>query len=519
MSTQGVATASAVSRDPEYLEFARQTAERINRHLGPMFTTSADPEALWAEYLTGLPADERQHYNCHCCRRFIQRFGGLVAIDRPGASPRSLLWDNPDVPPMFHAAVAGMRAAVERAKVDGVFLSKETTWGTPTTGIWSHLSGFPAAVSVYADKTKTAGQAMAEKHEDFGMLGRALNDYKLPVVEQAVRVLKGDVLPGAEKALAAAEWFAKRYGEAGSDRWLAVATAPAGWCHVRSGILSTLLDDVLAGLGFDAIAARWSAKMHPLQYRRPQAPPKAGAIDVAEKLFETMGAARALERRYARLDEVTAKLWVPKPAEPARGGTGGVFGHLRAPEPGTTPVELPAVRMTWEKFARTILPEARRMEVLLRRGGAFFGLTTAVHADAPNLLQWDNPVAWYFLHPFSTPERWNLAPGWGEVTAVFLAPHAWTEPRRASNQRRLALFAVKGARDTGNPGLCLFNETVRSEYHGVRAVIEAHGKTGRLQGGEYGDANGIAFQADGDPSLCPTIRVDGSASYVLDRWD
>jgi len=30
---------------------------------------------------------------------------------------------------------------VDRAKVTGVFLSSEKVWGTPQTGVWSHLHG------------------------------------------------------------------------------------------------------------------------------------------------------------------------------------------------------------------------------------------------------------------------------------------------------------------------------------------------------------------------------------------
>lgn len=51
---------------------------------GPVFTTSADPEALWQSWLAALPAHERQHHTCHECRRFVQRFGGLGTINASG---------------------------------------------------------------------------------------------------------------------------------------------------------------------------------------------------------------------------------------------------------------------------------------------------------------------------------------------------------------------------------------------------------------------------------------------------
>src|SRR5690606_31045341 len=107
----------------------------------------------------------------------------------------------------------------------------------------------------------------------------------------------------------------------------------------------------------DDVAHSFAAKMHPLQYQRPQAAPTAGAIAAAERLVEQMGIAPALRRRFARLDEIEA-LWrpaaEPEPAESA----GGVFAHLTPKgKIPTRELELPATTMTWEKFQRTVLQD------------------------------------------------------------------------------------------------------------------------------------------------------------------
>jgi hypothetical protein len=46
--------------------------------------------------------------------------------------------------------------------------------------------------------------------------------------------------------------------------------------------------------------------------------------------------------------------------------------------------------MTWEKFARTMLPEALSIEAQVPAGPErFMALVTAANADAPPILQWD----------------------------------------------------------------------------------------------------------------------------------
>lgn len=526
-------TTPTIGNDQAYTDLERIIGDRIGRLAGPLFETDADPAALWGAYLEGIPEDNRQHYNCHACRRFVQQYGGIALISDDGISSPAL-WDADEVPEFFRPAVAALSDLVRRARVTGVFLSSDRVWGTPRTGEWGHLAGVQA--KPFSDRLRTAGQAMAEKRQDFGILSHGLSDYPADAVRQAVRVLNADALYRSEKALGVADWFlglhARLEGVKGPRRanliWAAVATAPPGFCHVRSTMISTLLDDIVAGLDFDTISRRWSEKMHPLRYQRPQAAPKAGAIEQAERLVEQLGVAPSLERRFATLDDVLASVWSPREAEPESPKAGGVFDHLRQDRARVKELDLPTVAMTWEKFARTVLPAAESLEVRVPGRGGFYGLVTAVHPDAPALLQWDglggharNPVSWYFYHNGSSASQWGLTAGaWVSVTRVFLSPHQWQEPQKFAHQGVHAFFALEGCRDSRTPGLALFPETLRAEFHGIRSVIEAHSRRGAVQGADQGDANGIAIRKGGTGYINLRVRTsDGSAIYSIDRWD
>lgn len=76
MLTSTVATRT--ESDPSYSEFERLIANRVASLRGPLFTTNAD--GLFDAYLSGIPEERRQHYNCQCCKRFITNYGGLVTI-------------------------------------------------------------------------------------------------------------------------------------------------------------------------------------------------------------------------------------------------------------------------------------------------------------------------------------------------------------------------------------------------------------------------------------------------------
>lgn len=539
--TRATKTTTVVSsserNDQAYDQLERLVAANIVRIEGPVFTTDVDPDALWAAYLSGIPADRRQHYTCNCCRRFIQQYGGLVTIYAHGYQ-QSAIWPPSDmVPEFFRKSVAAMERLIAKASVTGVFFSSDATWGRVEEGGWSHLAG--RNPMLFHSVVKSADQAMAEKREECRMLSRAAVEFPSHIVKKAVGILTADgALHGREKTLGVAEWLLKLHEQGEAARsvraarniiWLAVATAPAGYCHVRSSMIGTLLEDLVAGLPFDAIKRRWDEKMNPLKYMRPIAPPKAGAIVSAERLVEQLGLARALQRRYATLRDLHETQWFPgRVVSPA--AAAGVFGHLHQ-RPAATPINLPNINITWEKFRRTVLPTAVSMDAMMPSGNAsFYGLLTATDPDAPPILQWDgldgwprNPVSWYVYGSGSRAESWGLRPGvWAKVTSVFLSPHQWQCPERFKHHRLKAFFSLEGARDQHMAHLCLFPEFLRAELHPVRSVIEAHSRRAKGPTGQAtGNVNGISFESQHSTPLTVRVRKadGGTATYTLDRWD
>ena len=264
---------------------------------------------------------------------------------------------------------------------------------------------------------------------------------------------------------------------------------------------------------------------HPGHYQRPQAAPSAGNIAEAERIFERLELAAALRRRFARLEEIQT-VWKPTPST-ATPGSGGVFGHLAPKESAElAPMDVPAQVITWDKFERTVLHEAKRIELLTPAVGNYCAFVTAVDPEAPPLLQWDsqarrNPVSWYVARDGSSPSRWALRAGsWVQVTAVSALPVHWfggDSPHFSPG----ALLVIQGAKDTENNALSIFPECLRSELHAVRSTIEAHSKSRAVEGVDEASACGIAIQKGGSATahVRVTLANGTRAEYKIDRWD
>ena len=498
-----------------------------------------DTPNLFQTFLDALPADARQQNTCATCRAFVDRFGAAVRIDDDG-NAHAALWDPAGVPAPFADAMRAMAKAVTDAPVVGVLVASDAMWGAPSKGVrgdrpWHHLAVAPPRALIHTSVVHTAGQVAAERREDRATLLRGLDELSADLVKKAVALLKAEVLYRSEKCLGVAEWLldvhAQRSSARGARRrdnlmWRAAATAPPGFCHVRSTMIGTLLEDLASGMPFDTVKARFAAKMHPLQYQRPTAAPGAGNIARAEEIVAKLASAGALERRFAKLADIVA-MWTPTPNPPP--ASGGVFSHLK-PRAKAASVELdtPPTVITWEKFARTVLPDAARIAYLVPdTRQSLMALVTAARPDAPPLLQWDsldrrNPVSPYLYVNGSLPADWNLrAGGFHPVTAITLAPSHWYGAG-LSHHGQFALFILEGARDLRYAtGAGFFPETLRAEYHEIRKTMEAYAKSAIVAGKDDAEACGIALQK-GQPwnfTFRVTSKDDITQSYKLDRWD
>lgn len=526
--------------DAAYLRFVRETGMKFAEccNTEPLFLTEHADNALWNTYLASFPEETRQSHNCNTCRHFISRYGALVTVSEEGFV-RSALWDETLAPPEYRNSVMQLRLAVEGAPVLMAFYSSAPALGTAQTGPWRHICVPLPAARQHTRRDLTPGQLAAEKLEDYKNMQRALAEYKVPALTLAVGLLESETMYRSDKVLGPAKWLLElQHKLAGTARvlrpnvlWRAVATAPAGFCHPRSSMIGTLLDDLAAGKSIDAASKAFAEKMHPLRYQRPQAAPSEGTIAQAEKMVEKLGIQRSLERRHITGAHELKTLWLPRRAEDQQRPSSvakPVFGGLRAkgarsPEkaivPGTTPI-------TWAKFYDTVLPDALGISFLApAHGHGYCGLLTAVHADAPPILRWDslearNTVSWYVRSNGRSARSMGLIPdAWTTVTALSFTPPMWATG--TSHDYVGVIFLLDGAREMEKTQSNLFPEILRFELHGVRSVIEAHSKQTQLAPSDHpGSAGWVFFRSHGASVNVRVTRTSGLVQeYRIDRWD
>jgi len=496
----------------------------------PLFLVSND--GLFDTFIAGLPPHLRAHYTCNCCRSFFNHFGGLVVVNDNG-SLSSPLWDIVAAEP-FRVAVDELRRTVISRPIVGAFVTADAVAGNPTTNGWDHFAVKLPTSRRHQSFTESSQAAAAKLREETTMLRRGLGEFPVATVTFAIALATSGMLQRPEKAEPMLRWLLDLHtrlrGLGATQResllWHVATTAPAGFTHVRGGIVGTLLEDVAAGVLTGDIARRWAEKVDPSQYMRAQVAPSAGNLRRAESIIQAMEAAGSLRRRYVTVGDAVETLWSSKPEVPTASPSGPVFGHIVAKAkaaPTTQPLDLGEVKMTWDKFRRTMLADAESIEYNVPSLPVqLAALVTAVDASAPPILQWDggdarNPVSVY--SSTSAPSAWNLTPGaWVPVDFVSPMPYHWNG-NAAANQKEGILMALRGCRDVRRTsGGGFLPEFLRSELREIRSSLDAYARSARVEGADKAAACGVALMKTADVAT-GRVAASSTATNVILVFD
>ena len=453
----------------------------------------------------------------------------MVCVNEDGRMVPAV-WPSAHRSHFYAKSIENMRRRVSRAKITELVVARESELGVSQRGGWGHFSVKNPAP--YTARVRDAHEFAAEKREHFRTLSYALSGFRVEDAKAAYSLLKNETLANSSVVVGVAKFIFELMEELKSvpkDRkdnivWKRVAVSPAGFCTPRSSMYGTLMDDLRAGLSVDDIKRKFGSKMHPARYMRPQEDASEGNIKRANEIFEKLGLEPALRRRFATLEELQL-LWSPTSPEPEKAKSGGAFSSLK-PRGAPTPredIRSPRTNITWDKFRRTVLPEAQQIWVRFNYGSWPLGaITTAVNADAPPLLQWDteeqrNPFSYYVYTNGSSALDWNLTnSAWIPVDGVSLMPSMWNG--RETHHVKHGFLVLNGAKDRRKPGLAIFPTFLKAELHEVRRTIEQFSQANKMEGIEEASAAGLLVGQRPSPDIRVKTRL-GEALYCIDRWD
>lgn len=396
---------------------------------------------LFAHYLASFPEGtnpiyrERTEHDCSCCKNFIRNLGRVVAII--DNKPQSI-WPTKGLPEPYLTVSRAMNELVLGLPVLTIFRTKERSYGAEFTRElldngkvkkWEHFHG---SIST-AHFSQTPDQPRGMFDTTVQVFRRGLDELSPDALAQVVDLIESNSIYRGEEHLAAVKQFQsiqaayRRLRTDAEKRMFVLVKADDPATRFRNTVIGTLVQALSEGEELERAVSAFEAKVAPTNYKRTTALITPAMVRSAMQTIKELNLEAALERRLARLSDVSVNnvLWVDRGV---RGRMkGGSVESLLMAHAESVPTIDGAQDVSIDDFMSKLLPKAEAVDLLLRNTQThnFMTITAPVHADAGRLFRWSNGFAWSYDGNITDSIREKVKAAGGNVNADLRFSLAW----------------------------------------------------------------------------------------------
>jgi hypothetical protein len=425
----------------DFHPFSKAVAKRFEKlSKNELFVAGDGSDDIFAHYLASFPEGTnpifktRTEFDCSCCKNFVRNIGRLVCIN---GSEVETVWGDIKVEYPFNEVTQAMDKYVKSLPISSLYRTRESKYGNEVTRSiinervveWNHFYG---AIS-NMHKSIRPEEVKGEYNSTVHVFKRGLEELKPAAISQVIDLIQSNSLYRGQEHLTQVLKFQNvqaTYLRLNSDqaRTLFVfskATDPA--CRFRNTVIGTLVQDLSNNVDLEEAVRMFEIKVAPHNYKRTTALITPRMIDSALAEVRELGLESALERRLAKISDVSVNnvLWVDRSFKNQM--KGGSLESLLKASVKVSPKENKADDISIDEFMEKVLPKAQSLELCVKNGqtGNFMALTAPVHEDAGQLFRWNNNFAWSYDGNITDSIKERVKAAGGNVNARLRFSLAW----------------------------------------------------------------------------------------------
>lgn len=420
-------------------------------------------DALYARYLSAFPEGTnpvfktRSEHDCSCCKSFIRQAGNVVGIKN---GKIQTIWDEAaeSAPHPYDVVAQVMRDFVLDARITNIYRvsKKQTSLGADVTRsldkttqevlVWRHFYTGPLPSNVCVPEPATEkGDYRTRFVEVFRRGLEEIAPEALATVLSLIdapgdaKLYKGEEYRSAVVDFQKAQQEYRGLNAAQKDTYVWTNAKGPG-TRLRNIAIGQLVQDLSPGKAedgtpipprdIDSAVAAFEKMVAPGNYKRTTALITPTMVKKALETIADLGLEPALDRRFARLDDITVNdvLWADSAAKSAmKGGLGDLLmSHAKATT-SSVEDEKRAEDISMDTFVKTVLPETTSMELFFKGAhvGNLVSLTAPVHPESGQLFRWTNNFAWSYNGNVADSIKERVKKAGGRVDAPLRVSLAW----------------------------------------------------------------------------------------------
>ena len=407
-----------------------------------LYVVGENADDFWNAYLASFPEGtnpiylERTEHDCSCCKNFIRNLGNVVAIINGKVES---IWDVKGAPYPYDVVAKELNAFIHSQSIVGIFRSSERKYGASSTlqqieggnvKKWNHFYGDVNN----RHRTDTPAKEIGDFNTTAQVFKRGLEELKAHAFETVIDLINAKSLyRGAEHLDAVKGFFGavNKYAKlkAKAKELFILENLHGSYPRFKNSSIGSLVEDLSNGIELEAAVRSFEQKVAPENYKRTTALITPRMVQDAMKTITEMGLESALERRFAKISDITVNnvLWVNNSTKGKM--KGGIEGLLMdaATKPSAKDAKENATEISIEDFMAKILPTASSIEVLFKNAhqSNLMSVTAPVHEDSGKLLKWGNDFGWSYNGNVTDSIKERVKKAGGSVTGDVCCRLAW----------------------------------------------------------------------------------------------
>jgi len=433
----------------EFLDFRKLIGAKITEIFQldtQLYIVDVDQDRLWETYLNSFPEGtnelyrERRFFDCSCCRSFVKRFGGVIAIG-DDMKPISI-WDVNPADDTYAMMVQVMSRLVKRAKIRDVFVTKDKQIGQAESHenrgdhvhTWHHLYTNIPRKHINRSPAEQQSEMRSAKevfHRSLSEITRSAVNTILDLISQNSLYKGNEWQVVLEKFLQCKDQYID-CKKTDVDRFCWSKSFEVGpvIARIRNHSIGVLLIDVSEGMPLDVAVKKYEKIVAPTNYKRPKPIFTKKMVDEAQKTVEELGLVDSLPRRYAVIEDISVGniLFANKGA--VKKMSGDVFDEIKDEASGGKISSFDRVEeISIDDFIANVVPRISEMEVLFEYDHIpnLVSLIAPQNADSPTLFKWGNAYSWSYNGNIADSMKEQVKAAGGKIHGVLRFSIRWNE--------------------------------------------------------------------------------------------
>ena len=393
-----------------------------------LYKVNISGDNLWDLYLDAFPEGtnevyrERRVHDCNTCRNFIRNIGNVVAIKY---SQLVTVWDEIDEiqDPVYRQVATTLSNLVRNSSVVDIYATRETSYGHEKNfeydNVWHHFWAKLPAKFVKSNSATFQGDARSY----IQVFRRGLEELSGEAVNTVLDLITDNNLyRGIEhkQVLLSFKALQAAFKQSDNQNLFVWSNYNKAGAQIRNTAIGTLLIDLSKAIDLETAVSSFESKVSPLNYRRLKALVTPRMIEEAMKTIELLGIEEALQRRHARLEDLSVNdvIWVNTAA--ASQMKGNIKETLLK---HTTKKAATSSHISAKEFLEEVVPVAKDMKVFFENPNNLVTITTG---DAEErLFSWGNKFAWSYNGDITDAIKDRVKAAGGNINAKLRVSLAW----------------------------------------------------------------------------------------------